>query len=114
MDDKAKEFLSKAKGNFKKINLPKIKNDQSRNRVLSYSGGSGINKKEKKSGNNQLDFLKKFQKGKNRGKKSSKRILNYANRAQASAEISKNKSRSIFNIISYRYRVSGLKALHQD
>lgn len=81
-----------------------------RGNVLNFSGGSGINKKaRRKSGGNQFSkFMNKMKKGKGRRKG---KVLNYQNRALQSAQISKDKDRPIFEIISRRYQVSGYKRL---
>jgi hypothetical protein len=75
-------------------------------KVLRFSGGGGINKASKSSGSNPFSVKKR------RSKKSSGKILKYAQRAQESAaQITKNKDRPIFDIISRRYQVSGWRRL---
>jgi hypothetical protein len=83
-----------------------------RGSVLNFSGGRGGRKKlsRAKSGNQYNKFLKKFGK-KGKGKTSSK-VLNYNEAAMRNADINKDKSRPIFEIISRRYKVSGYKRLN--
>ncbi|MCB9061983.1 MAG: hypothetical protein H6622_10710 [Halobacteriovoraceae bacterium] len=110
LDDKAKEFIANTKGLSNMPDLPKF-NPQEDSRTLSYTSGSGLNKKKKKS-SDQLDFLKQFQ-GKNKNQGSGTRVSDYANQAHDNAAISNKRTKSIFKIISYRYQMSGLKALER-
>jgi hypothetical protein len=83
-----------------------------RGNVLNFSGGRGSRKKvaRKTSGNQFNKYLKKFGK-KGKGRSSSK-VLNYSDQAMRDADINKDKSRPIFEIISRRYKVSGYKRLN--
>ncbi len=83
-----------------------------RGNVLNFSGGRGGRKKvsRKTSGNQFNKYLKKYGK-KGKGRKSSK-VLNYSDQAMRDADINKDKSRPIFEIISRRYKVSGYKRLN--
>ena len=80
--------------------------------VLNFSGGRGGNKKVSRatSGNQFNKYLKKMGK-KGKGGSSSK-VLNYNEEAMKSADINKDTSRPIFEIISRRYKVSGYKRLN--
>jgi hypothetical protein len=82
-----------------------------RGNVLNFSGGRGSRKKVSRStsGNQYNKYLKKMNKkggGNNKGK-----VLNYNDQAIKSADINRDTSRPIFEIISRRYKVSGYKRL---
>lgn len=85
-----------------------------RGKVLNFSGGSGLNKKVQKRvrGNQFSSFMNKFKKKGN--KQRSGKVLNYSDRALRSAQISKDKDRPIFEIISRRYKVSAFKRLEVE
>lgn len=85
-----------------------------RSKVLSFSGGGdGLNGRRKKSGSsvNFNKFLKKRKKGPKGGK-----VLSFREKASrsGSAQISKDSSRSVFDIVSRRYMISGLRRLEID
>ena len=115
------KITSEMKKNMAKFNGAKAKGKSSRaysrsrskkkrSNVLTFSNGDGVNKQKikKKSGN---DFMKRFGLKKKKRKKSKGTVLKFANRAQQRAQISNNKHRHIFDIISRRYQVSGWKRL---
>jgi hypothetical protein len=77
--------------------------------ILDYSGGSGINKTARKDGS-------KFEMpafGKKGAATNNVQILNYSEEAQRQASISRS-DRSIFEIISRRYQVSGAQKLTSE
>ena len=86
-------------------------NKKKRSNVLTFSGGSGINKEQRKKKSKKNDFFKRFGLKKKKRKKSNGKVLKFANKARGEAQISKNKNRHIFDIISRRYQVSGWKRL---
>jgi hypothetical protein len=79
--------------------------------VLTFSGGDGVNRVKKSKKSNKNDFLKRFGLKKKKRNKANGKVLKFANRAQSQAQISRNKNRHIFDIISRRYQVSGWKRL---
>jgi len=85
-----------------------------RSKVLSFSGGGdGLNGRGKKSGSsvNFNKFLKKRKKNPKGGK-----VLSFRDKASrsGSAQISKDTSRSVFDIVSRRYMISGWGRLELD
>jgi hypothetical protein len=86
----------------------KAKKRRSRNKVLRFRGGKGINAKttQKRSGFNPLKGLKK-----RKGRSVSGRVLSYAEKATKAAQINKAKDRPIFEIISRAYQVTGRRRL---
>ncbi|MBT7610422.1 MAG: hypothetical protein HN576_11745 [Bacteriovoracaceae bacterium] len=79
----------------------------SRNSVLRFGGGNGLqNKKQKRRGTN---FKKLF--GKNKKVKKGGSVVKFRSKAVRSAEISKNTSANVFDIISRRYMTSGWSRL---
>jgi hypothetical protein len=100
---------SKVKGRSKGYSRSGSRNKRSN--VLTFSGGDGVNKQRVKKKSSSNDFLKRFGLKKKKRKKSSGKVLKFANRAQRQAQISNNKHKHIFDIISRRYQVSGWKRL---
>ncbi|TNF26863.1 MAG: hypothetical protein EP319_12855 [Deltaproteobacteria bacterium] len=87
----------------------------SRNRVLSFSGsGDGLNGPRRKGSSSGVDFNKFLKKGK-RGARGGK-VLDFRDKASrsGSAQISKDTSRSVFDIVSRRYMISGWGRLELD
>ena len=86
---------------------------RSGSRNLDFAGGRGINRKKgKKSGaKNSFDFKKYL--AQNKKKRRSKRgeVLLFSERAINSAEISKDKDKNLFHIISRRYILTAPKRL---
>lgn len=89
---------------------------RSNSKVLTFSGGSGINAPKQKSKNsNDFNFNKMLDKFKKKSAKTNNgNVLKFAERAGNNAQITKDSSRPIFDIISRRYRVSGWKKLELD
>lgn len=78
--------------------------------VMRFSSGLGkVGPGNKNSGPNYNSMLNKFKKGK--GGKVSSKTLKFADRAQKQAQITRNKDKPIFEIISRRYQVSGWRRL---
>ncbi|MCK5883393.1 MAG: hypothetical protein KAG61_06875 [Bacteriovoracaceae bacterium] len=76
---------------------------------LMYFGGSGAAKK-KSTKKKRFNPFAKLNKKKNNNKNTSD-IMRFAKQAEADAQITKDKGRSIFEIISRRYQVSGQRRL---
>jgi hypothetical protein len=70
-----------------------------------FASGSSLKSNSKKSSNRSNPFSR-F--GKNKGNRGAKgvEILSFAEKAQREAEISKDTSRPIFDIITYRYKAT--------
>lgn len=85
-----------------------------KNNVLDFSGGNGLGisgrKNEKRGGVD--DILGKMNAGK--GAASSSKILEFAQKAQATASQITKSDRPIFEIISIRYQTSGRRLLQVD
>lgn len=95
-------------GNFGNYDLANYGRKNKKSRALYFRGGSGIgSKKKKRSRKNPYAKLKKSKKNMNNSK-----VLRFAKRATAAAEISTRDDINIFTLISNRYRVSALKKLH--
>ncbi|MFG1514809.1 hypothetical protein ABMA71_09360, partial [Halobacteriovorax sp. ZH3_bin.1] len=82
-----------------------------KNNGLYFRGGSGLDnkKKSKKKAVNPYAHLLKKKKKDNAN--ASAEILDFSQRAQRNAGITKDKSSNIFEIISRRYRYSATKKL---
>jgi len=76
-------------------------------KVLYFGGKKKTRAQRKKS--NEFDFLNKLRKKKKK-KRHASNIINFANKAQQNAQISK-KGKSIFQLISRRYKVSAERRL---
>lgn len=101
---------AKTKGNSSRGNS-RTRSRSKRSNVLTFSGGNGISQQKSRKKSSSKDFLKRFGLKKKKRKKSSGQVLKFANRAQRRAQISNNKHKHIFDIISRRYQVSGWKRL---
>lgn len=79
------------------------------NSVISFSGGSGLQGRQKRksgSGFNMNKFMKK------KGPKTAKgSVVKFRGKAMKAAQVSKNSSASVFDIISRRYMISGWSRL---
>jgi len=102
------KFANGSRSNKYGNNRKKYKKN-SRNKVLTFGGGGGINQRKKKSSSDN-NFFKNFGKKKKRSKSSGK-VMKFAQRAAKSAQITRNKDRPLFEIISRRYQVSGWRRL---
>ena len=80
-----------------------------RKKIIRFTGGKGINRKEKKAGS-KFDFSK-FTKKKTKRGISSKKILHFSEKATNLADISNQKETNIFQIISRRYKTSTSRRL---
>lgn len=83
------------------------------NRILDFSGGQGLNKKTatKQNSNDLSDILSKLnQKGKT-GAGNNQKIIQFAEKAMEQSEITTNKETPLFEIISRRYQMSGMRRL---
>ena len=74
--------------------------------VLTFKGGKGITQKKSRS----IAGKKSSKKG-GSGNSYSQQVLNFAKTAQQTAQISEDKDRHIFKIISRRYQISGKRRL---
>ncbi|MBI2519353.1 MAG: hypothetical protein HYV97_03005 [Bdellovibrio sp.] len=79
------------------------------NKILTFTGGGG-NFKKTTGKKDDFDFNKLLKK--KEATASNDNILKFADRASASAQISKNPDTVIFDIISNRYRISGWKRVN--
>ena len=85
-------------------------------RVVDFSGGGGLGIGGKKAGENKNDmgdFMAKLGKGKE-GNLSNGKILEFAQKAEASASQISKSDRALFEIISLRYQISGRRLLQID
>jgi hypothetical protein len=102
---------SKYSGKFRRGSMGRIsgvrRGRSSKNSVLRFGGGGGLNSKRKKYKSN--NFMKNFGK-KKVGRKGGK-VVKFNNKAIRSAEISRNTSATVFDIISRRYMISGWNRL---
>jgi hypothetical protein len=78
-----------------------------RNSVLRFGGGNGLQNKKQRRG--QTNFKKLF--GKKKSVKKGGSVVKFKTKAVRSAEISKNTSANVFDIISRRYMISGWSRL---
>ncbi|WP_127716499.1 hypothetical protein [Halobacteriovorax sp. HLS] len=83
--------------------------------VLTFSGGDGINSEKPSKKSSSSDLLRRLGLNKKKKRKNSKTaVLNFpegSDKALNQAQISNNKNRIIFDIISRRYQVSGWRRL---
>lgn len=108
---KGKKMASGVKSNGSGKKSASNSKKSSSGKVLTFGRTSAIIGGSKKSSGNDLSsMLNKLKKKKTKGG-SNGNILKFANQASKSAQISKNKNRPIFEIISRRYQVSGWKRL---
>ncbi|MCO4793142.1 MAG: hypothetical protein KC493_05500, partial [Bacteriovoracaceae bacterium] len=88
---------------------------KSRSKILSFSGGGGLQGAKKRRSGSGFNYKKFMKKG---GKKTPKggKVLSFREKASRSnsAQISKDKSRSVFDIVSRRYMISGWGRLDVD
>jgi hypothetical protein len=85
-------------------------------RVVDFSGGGGLGIGGKKAGENKNDmgdFMAKLGKGKE-GNLSNGKLLEFAQKAEASASQISKSDRALFEIISLRYQISGRRLLQID
>ena len=94
--------LRRSNFNFKRSNR------KSEPKVVRYKSGNQIRKKSNKS-KNKFDFMNKFKSKKN--KIQNGKVLRFAEKASRRAQISKDTRKSIFEIITRRYRVTGVGRL---
>lgn len=93
-----------------KIGLRKGSGNQSAGAVLRFNNTkSNIGAKKKSSNNSFNSLLNKFKKKGASG--GNAKVLKFAQKAEREAQITKNKDRPIFEIISRRYQVSGWRRL---
>ncbi len=91
-------------------NLNKAARSNSAGAVLRFNTTkSNIGSKSKSSNNSFNSLLNKFKKKGN--SKGNAKVLKFAQKAEREAQITKNKDRPIFEIISRRYQVSGWRRL---
>ena len=74
--------------------------------VLTFQGGKGITQKKTR----KIAGQKPSKTGSSKGSYS-QQVLNFAKAAQQTAQISEDKDRHIFKIISRRYQISGKRRL---
>ncbi len=87
-----------------------------RDKVLTFSGsGSGLTGSRKSGSSSGVNFNKFLKRGKKRGPKGGK-VLSFRDKASrsGSAQISKDSDRSVFDIVSRRYMISGWGRLELD
>ena len=84
--------------------------------LVDRSSSNGLNKKKAKKTQNAAanPFAKFMNKGGNGKSSSNGEILNFAQKAQAGAQISNRKDSSVFDIISRRYQVSAWRRLELE
>lgn len=84
--------------------------------TLTFGGGQGINKKKqvKRNSNEFGNFMNKFKKKGSHKANGNGNVLKFAEQASRSAEITRDKSAGIFDIISRRYIISGRKRLEVE
>lgn len=96
--------LNKSRDRFKKA---KTRGGSS---VLRFNRATGkVGPRSKKSGNNFNAMMKKFKK--KGGNRNSNKVMRFAQKAEKQAQITRDKGRPLFEIISRRYQVSGWKRL---
>jgi hypothetical protein len=80
----------------------------------TFSGGSGLKDSKKSGGRNNdymRDMMKKFNKKRGGSRGSNAKVIRFAEKARQSAAITRNKSVSIFKILSRRYQLTATKRL---
>lgn len=95
-------------------NVKTASTGNSRSNVITFTGGSGLNKdksNKKKDDFNFKNYFDKQLKGKKNQEAGQENVLKFAERAQQGAQITKDTSRPIFDIVSRRYQVSGWRRL---
>jgi len=108
MTGSAKRNVAKFTRMVSSIKRPKHLNSGKKagDNVLTFRGGAGIRQKKRTRG-----VASKAKKKGASGSGYSKQILKFARKASQTAEISQDKDRHIFELISRRYQVSGRKRL---
>ena len=89
---------------------------KSGSRVVDFSGGGGLGlggKKGSENKNDMGDFMSKLGKGKE-GNLSNGKLLEFAQKAEASASQISKPDRALFEIISLRYQITGRRLLQID
>lgn len=81
------------------------------NNGLYFKGGSGLNKKKKTKKSSTNPYAHLLKKKKKQNARATADILDYSQKAQRNAGITKDKSTNIFEIISRRYRYTATKKL---
>lgn len=97
--------FSRGSGNFKRT----TRSASARSNVLRFNRTRSDIGSKSKGSKSSTNFMSKFKKKKS-GRRGPK-TLKFARKAQKNAEITKDKGRPIFEIISRRYQVSGWKRL---
>ncbi len=94
--------------------IQKRKSSNKNNRQLTFGNSKRLVNKRKASGRNNLfgNMLNKFNSKPSRNLSNSK-ILNFYDKAYKKAQIDRNAKKSIFKIISRRYKMSGWKMLDE-
>lgn len=90
------------------------KNTSGSNKVLSFHGGGGLQGAKRSGSNSNIDFKKFLKKGKKTPKGGN--VLSFRDKASrsGSAQISKDTDRSVFEIVSRRYMISGWNRLEVE
>jgi hypothetical protein len=105
-DENANQFMSRFSGQYSNPNVAYNEGNSSGSNVLYFGGKKSRADQEKKS--NLLDKLKI---PKENPEEEGGSILKFAEKSQAGAQINKDKNAGLFEIISRRYKVSGLRRL---
>lgn len=112
-DETKKNAAKLTSGSFGKYAYSPSKYSNKSNGTIRFSGGEGL-KNKNSNNNNGSDFanmLNKMKKKTNANESGSANVIKFAESASRSAQITKDKSRMLFDIISLRYQVSGRKRL---
>ena len=107
----------RAKGHLKhfKFSPPPHSTKAQAGKVLHFSGGQGLKKKEASQGSKfPFPLLANLKKAKRTTSSSSNKVINFAKKAEQQAQISGRKDRSLFEIISKRYQISGRRRLDKS
>ncbi len=89
----------------------KVAYAKKRDNGLYFRGGSGLDQKKSNKKNQVNPFADFMKKKKKKNAQASAEILDFSQKAQRNAGITKDKSRNIFEIISRRYRYTASKKL---
>ncbi len=91
------------------------KNYIDRHKVLHFNGGRGLKGKKKSTGDSTYGLFKKLKRERSKGRQtSSDKVLHFAKKATAQGQISPHNDKIIFDIISRRYQVSGVRRLQGE
>lgn len=105
---------SKFQGTASAASVALTRSAPTNSKVITFSGGDGLRDKKvakKKDDFNFQKYLDKQMKGKKGEENNNANVLKFAERAQQGAQITKDTSTPIFDIISRRYQVSGWRRL---